>query len=242
MRIVCSDLNIFKSSFEAISKIVNEIEMEVDSDGIRVNAIDPSHVTFVHLDINESEFDIFECEKPQKICFTTDEFLKYLKRMNKDSLLELSIDENYLIIHSEGATNKTFKQKLIEIDNSVPDLPKIEFPISVGIETKLFKEICKDIDGFSQKVQISNEGNCIKFIAYGDYTDAEVEYVYQNDITNTFSSVYDLEKIMVMLKADKFAKETVISWGETMPLLVDMKSGDGNQTLTFMLAPRIEED
>lgn len=242
MKIICSDINILKSSFEAISKIVLEVSMEIDSDGLRVNAIDPSHVTFVHLDINEYEFDVFECETPRKICFVTDEFLKYLKRTSKDSVLELSVDGNYLMMRSEGATNKTFKLKLLEDEILVPDLPGIDYPISIDMPTKIFKEVCSDISEFSPKVQISNKGNLIDFVAYGDFTDAEIEYVYQNDYKEQYSSVYDMEKIKDMLKADKFAKTTYLSWGNDMPLLVEMKSENGNQCLEFLLAPRIEEE
>ena len=216
--------------------------MEIDSDGLRVDAIDPSHVTFVHLDINEYEFDIFECERPMKICFTTDEFLKYLKRINKDSIMELTVDDNYLTIKSEGNTNKTFKLKLIDLEYDTPPLPEIEYPITIDMDTKLFKEIVKDIEGFSQKVKIYNKGNFIRFEAFGDFSDVEIEYVYQNSISDTFSSVYDLEKISDMLKADKFATKTHLSWGQDMPLLVEMKSENENEVLSFLLAPRIEEE
>ena len=242
MRIVCSDINIFKSSFEAISKIVNEIQMEIDSDGLRVNAIDPSHTTFVNLDIKEIEFDIFECEKPRSIFFNTDEFLKYLKRINKDSLLEIKVDENYLIIHSEGSTNKTFKLKLMENDYTVPSLPQIDYEMEFEISTKLFKEICNDIVEFSPRMKISNDGNFIRFIAFGDFTDAEIEYIYQNKVTEKYSAVYDMNKIKDMMKADKFATKTYIHYGNDMPVLIEMKSENENQCLNFILAPRIEED
>lgn len=242
MRLVCSDINIFKSSFEALSKIVNEIRMEVDSDGLRVNAIDSSHVTFVHLGINEYEFDVYECEKPRKITFVADEFLKYLKRVGKDSILELKVDDTYLTIHAEGNTNKTFKMKLMENDSEVPDIPEIDYPINIELDSKTFKEICSDIVEFSQKIKISNHDNYIKFEAFGDFTDAEIEYVYQNSYKETYTSIYDLEKIKLMLKAEKFAPKTRLSWGNDMPLLVEMRSENENQNLSFLLAPRIEEE
>lgn len=242
MKIICSDVNILKSSFEAISKIVAEVQVEIDSDGMRLNAINPSHTTFVHLNINKSEFDVFECDVPRKIAFTTDDFLKYLKRVGRNDLLELSADEKYLTIHSEGNTNKTFKLKLIEIDYAVPDFPELEFSMNVDMDTKIFKEICTDIVDFSQKLRIYNEGNIIMFEAFGDFVDAEIEYVCSNDAKQQYASIYDLEMIKDMLKADKFASKTTLSYGDDMPLLVDMKSENENQNLCFLLAPRIEEE
>lgn len=242
MRIVCSDTGIFKSSFEAISKIVNEVQMEIDSKGVRVDAIDSSHVTFVHLDIDEYEFDVFDCDKPERIYFDSGEFLKYLKRVNKDSILELSIDGPYLIIHSEGVTTKKFKLKLLDVENPVPSLPEIEYQISIEMPTKLFKEICGDIVDFSQKLKIKNEGNIIKFESFGAFVDSEIEYIYQNDISESYSSVYDIYKIKDIMKADKFASNINISFGNDMPILFEMKNENEKQKLDFILAPRIEED
>ena len=58
-KLVLSDPSIFKTSFDAISSIVDEVQIEVDSDGLRLNAIDRSHITYVHLELKESLFDIY---------------------------------------------------------------------------------------------------------------------------------------------------------------------------------------
>lgn len=241
-KIVCSDINLFKSSFEAINKTVHEISMEVDSDGIRVNSMDPSHTTFIHLGINEPEFDVYECDKPRKINFSTDDFLKYLKRINKNSKLELIIDDIFLTISGKGNTTKTYKMKLLDIESDIPSFPELEYSMSINMPTKMFGEICNDISEFSQKVKIYNEGNCIYFDSYGSYVDTKLEYNYQNTPGQTYTSIYDIEKIKPILKAEKFAPTTFISYGENMPILIEMKSENENQNLSFLLAPRIEED
>ncbi len=37
---VLSDSNVLKTSFEAISSIVDEVQMKADSDGLRLDALD----------------------------------------------------------------------------------------------------------------------------------------------------------------------------------------------------------
>lgn len=241
-KITCTDINMFKSSFEAINKIVTEIRMEVDNDGVRVDAIDPLHTTFVHLEIDVQEFESYDCDKPRSINFTTDEFLKYLKRMNKNTELELIIDDHYLTIKGTSNTTKTYKLKLIELDNTIPTLPELDYPMTVDLTTKTFKEICNDITEFSDRLKIYNKENIIHFDAYGAYVDTELEYSYRNDEQETYTSIYDMEKLGNMLKADKFAQKTRLSFGNNMPILVEMKSQNEKQNLSFILAPRIEED
>ena len=45
-----SDSNILKTSFDAISSIVDEVQIQTDSEGMRLDALDRSHITFVHLE------------------------------------------------------------------------------------------------------------------------------------------------------------------------------------------------
>ena len=57
-----SDSNILKTSFDAISSIVDEVQLQTDSEGVRLNALDRSHITFVHLELKASLFDEFICD------------------------------------------------------------------------------------------------------------------------------------------------------------------------------------
>ena len=41
---VLSDSNILKTSFDAISSIVDEVQMQADKDGLRLDALDRSHI------------------------------------------------------------------------------------------------------------------------------------------------------------------------------------------------------
>ena len=56
---VLSDSNVLKTSFEAISSIVDEVQMQADSDGLRLDALDRSHITFVHLELKSVLYLIF---------------------------------------------------------------------------------------------------------------------------------------------------------------------------------------
>ena len=243
MKLICSDVNLLKAPFEALSNVVTTVRMDVDSDGLRIDAIDSAHIMFVHLDVKPLLFDIYECSKPSKLVFQTDEFLKYLKRVSKDSILELTVDDPYLVLRAEGETNKTFKLKLLDEEDNTPSLPEIEYPMEVCLDTKLFKEIYQDIHPFSQKLAIANEGRTILFKGVSDFSDVCIQYVDADAPLprENYSSIFDLDKIGNMLKADKFAHEASLRFGSDIPLLVELKD-DEYRNLSFLLAPRIEED
>ena len=61
-----SDNKIFKDAFSSIRKIIDEVIIECDSEGIRVNALDRSHITFVNMEFKAELFDEYLCDVPEK--------------------------------------------------------------------------------------------------------------------------------------------------------------------------------
>ena len=55
-------------------------------------------------------------------------------------------------------------------------------------------------------------------------------------------SIFAIENIKEMLKAEKFADSTFIALGNDMPLTLSLKLLNDEGELTFLLAPRIEEE
>ena len=118
-----SNPNILKTSFDAISSIVDEVQIQTDSEGFRLDALDRSHITFVHLELKSSLFDEFVCDEPEKINIDTDEFMKVLKRSKSTDRVIMSLDEGNFIITFEGEAKRTFKIRLIDIEYESPTFP-----------------------------------------------------------------------------------------------------------------------
>ena len=108
-----SDSSILKTSFDAISSIVDEVQIQTDSEGMRLDALDRSHITFVHLELKASLFDEYICDVPEKINIDTDEFMRVLKRAKSQDRVLMSLDEGNFIITFEGDATRTFKPSAI---------------------------------------------------------------------------------------------------------------------------------
>jgi proliferating cell nuclear antigen len=241
-KLVLSDPSIFKTSFDAISSIVDEVQIEVDSDGLRLNAIDRSHITYVHLELKESLFDIYECDKPIKLNLDTEELMKVLKRSKNDDVMELTVDAGSLIITFEGAVKKTFKVKLIDLEYDAPTPPQIEYPVVISLPITTLKETIQDIEIVADRVAFKIDEDNLTLTAVGDFADAEVEYLHGEQVSESVRSIFAIENIKEMLKAEKFADRTFISLGNDMPLTLSLKLLNDEGELTFLLAPRIEEE
>ena len=93
-----SDSSILKTSFDAISSIVDEVQIQTDSEGMRLDALDRSHITYVHLELNASLFDEYICDVPEKINIDTEEFMSVLKRAKSQDRILMTVDECSFII------------------------------------------------------------------------------------------------------------------------------------------------
>ncbi|MDR3063105.1 MAG: proliferating cell nuclear antigen (pcna) [Methanobrevibacter sp.] len=237
-----SNPNILKTSFEAISAIVDEIQFQTDSEGLRLDALDRGHITFLHLDLKASLFDEYICDEPEKINIDTDEFMKVLKRSKSDDRVLLSLDEGNLIITFEGQAKRTFKIRLIDMEYEPATPPAIEYPTEFSIPFDLFKNSINDIDIYSDKISLSVDSEKFKAFATGEFGDVNIEFIHGESVKEEASSVFSLEKISEMLKADKFSDTVTLSIGNDMPLTLSLKMISEEGELRFLLAPRIENE
>lgn len=237
-----SDPNILKSSFDAISSIVDEVQLQTDSEGIRLDALDRSHITFVHLELKASLFDEYICDEPEKINMDTDEFMKVLKRCKSDDRVLMSLDESSFILTFEGEGKKTFKIRLIDMEYETPVPPDLTHPTKFDVPVTFLKDLISDIEIFSDKVALMVDSELFKASAEGDFGDANIEYIHGEKIDTEVKAIFSLEKIREMLKADKFSDVVTMELGTDMPLKLTFKMVSEDGVLRFLLAPRIEDD
>ncbi|MEN4018545.1 MAG: proliferating cell nuclear antigen (pcna) [Methanobacterium sp.] len=239
---VLGDSNILKTSFDAISSIVDEVQIQTDSEGLRLDALDRSHITFVHLELKPALFDEFVVDEPQRINVDTEELMKVLKRARSDDIVELRTDEGNLIVIFEGDARRRFKIRLIDIEYEAPSPPDLEYPTEFEVPFALLKNSVQDIEIVSDKVAFTVDAD--KFIAEaeGEFGDAKIEYLHGEKIDTNAKSVFSLEKIKEMLKADKFSDTVLLKLGSDMPLSLSLKMISDEGELSFLLAPRVETE
>lgn len=239
---VLSDSNILKTSFDAISSIVDEVQMHADEEGLRLDALDRSHITFVHLELKSNVFDEYTCDESLKINVDTEELMKVLKRSKAEDMVELTVDEGNLIITFEGEARRTFKIRLIDIEYEAPTPPELDYPTEFEIPFSLLKNSVQDIEIVSDKISLIVDQDKLIAAAEGEFGDARIEYLHGEKINEKAKSVFSLEKIKEMLKADKFSETVSIRLGNDMPLHLSLKMASDEGELSFLLAPRIESE
>ncbi|HIH61132.1 MAG TPA: proliferating cell nuclear antigen (pcna) [Methanobacteriales archaeon] len=237
-----NDPNILRTSFDAISSIVDEVQIQIDSEGMRLDALDRSHITFVHLELKREIFDEYECDEPEKINVDTEELMKVLRRARAGDRLIITSDDANLILTFEGEATRQFKIRLIDIEYETPQPPEIRYENEFEVPFSLLKDAIADIDIFSDKITFQVDEEKFIISSKGEFGDAMIEYYHGEKIKEPARSVYSLDKIREMLKADRFSETATINLGNDMPLKLTLKMPEDEGELSFLLAPRLEAE
>lgn len=95
---VLEQADTFKKLIESIKEIVKLVNIDVNAEGMNIQAMDSSHVALVLLKLEERGFADFRCEKPRTLGISVENLCKILKCANSDdSLIIESNDDSPLL-------------------------------------------------------------------------------------------------------------------------------------------------
>lgn len=236
-----SNNKIFKDAFESIRKIIDEVVIECDSEGMRLRALDRSHITFVNLEFKATLFDEYLCDVPEKINVDTEDLSKVLKKCKTSDTLQLTVDEGNLILIFEGDATRKFKIRLIDLEYESATPPIIEHPVNLNIPVQVLKNALGDMELFSDKLIFTVDQDYLKISTDGTKGDVEVSYIHGENINGVYTSMFNIEKLKAMMDASSLSEQCELCLGDDLPLNLTFKLVTGDGELGFLLAPRLEE-
>ena len=242
MQFEISNTKIIKDSVETICLIIDELSFECDSESIRLNALDKSHITFIGLEWKSILFDTYECKEPVSFTVDASELLKIIKRIKTDDVLSLGLDEGNLILKYNGDSVRTFKLRLIDVEYETPTPPTVNYSVHLNIPTDVFTDAISDAELYGEKISLSCDNDYFITSADGEFGVNHNRYLHGENIGDYVKSTYSIPKIKEMLKAKGLSHEVKLGLGDDLPLTLEYHSPMNDYKLGFLLAPRIETD
>jgi len=245
-RAVVTSAKLWKGIIAAVSELVDEANFIIAPDGLRLRAMDPSHVAMVELDLPPTAFDEYECDEETVIGVNFDEFNKLLKRAKARERLELELsDRSRLTVKFVGKALRTFRMPLIDIAGEELPSPSLEFNVRAKVIADALRDAIKDASVISDYVKFKADQEVLTILASGDRGDVEVKLsedmgsLIELDVKEPSASTYSLSYLSDMMKAVAAAEIATIQFSTDMPLRLDFElPGEGR--ITYYLAPRME--
>jgi len=245
-RAVFTSAKIWRSIVSAIAELIDEANFVASPDGLRLRAMDPSHVVMIELDLPQLAFDEYRCDEEMVIGVNFDEFNKLLKRASARERLEMEVaDRSRLTLRFMGKALRTFRMPLIDIAGEELPSPSLEFNVKARVIADALKDAIKDASIVSDYVRFTADQEALMLTASGDRGDVEVKLsedmgsLVELEVKEPSRSTYSLSYLSDMMKAVAAAEIVTVQFSTDMPLRLDfMLPGEGR--ITYYLAPRME--
>lgn len=236
-----SNVKDFKMVMAVAETILNEIKIEMDSDGIRFRGLDGGHTSFFEANFKDDYFDTYELMKIDNIIIDTNELNKILKRVKNDNDTTITIDNDVLTIEIDSnGNNKTFKLNGVDMEYESPTMPNIHYPVNINLNFKEFKENVTDSSLYEDKLRVKVQGNNLIIhnkSMFGSYE----SNIQLDDEYDDCSSIFSMELVNKLFKLTTLTNDLNINMGTDMPMLFCLDNDYEDLAIKYLIAPRIEE-
>lgn len=245
MRLSFFDARAWRYVVSAISKVIEEGVFVIDEGGLKLRAMDPSHVVMVDMLFPPESFEEFSVKGRVEVGVNFDDLGKVLRRAAKDDKLVLEASEGKCSIVFEGKSVRRFVLPSLSLTAEELPEPRLEFKAKVRMLSDVFRDMVKDLEPIGDVVELVISERGLSAIAKSDVGEAEVTLSMESgslldlSVEEEARASYSLDYFSDMIAASQAADVVNLQLSSNMPVKVEYELPQGGR-LAFYVAPRIE--
>lgn len=169
----------FKQIVDALKEILMDVNLEFDETGMKVVALDNTHVVLVHLKLDAERFETYHCEKKLYIGINMLKLHMLIKTVGNNDYLTLFVekdDPNHLgirIQNDDKNVRTTYKLSMLDIDVLNIKIPPVDFETIITMPSIDFQKIIRDMHNLADYIEISNVESQLTFKCNGGFCTQE---------------------------------------------------------------------
>lgn len=242
-----------RSLVEVLKEILTDINILVDSTGIRLMAMDNSNVALIHLQLDGDKFEVFKCKRNLVLGVNMSCLFKLVKSIGSNDVLTMYVsekDENRLgivIENTEKKSKTTFHLKLLDIDDERIHVPDASIEQMVIMPSLDFQRLTRDMHGIGSTVLFSVQSGIMKLTCEGDFatqvtqiaTEAgEEDMVNGEDGEPAIEGRFSLKFLNAFAKSQNLCQVVELYMKKDYPLILLYRVANLGK-LRFALAPQV---
>jgi len=238
MEITVEDAKFWKGCIDAVVNLIDEGILEVKDDGVSLKAMDPSQIAMVSFFVPKKAFVDYKVEDGEKLGLNFENLAKFLARAREKEKLRMFTAENRLGLDFSGETSRSFKIPLLDLSAGPQKEPKIDFDVTVKVNSALFKEILRDATLVSSHLILEASNGNFFVEAKGDAADMREAVAAEITAKKEARATFPLQFLEDIARACPGDSSIMLHMKTNAPIKIEYSIGDAN--LTYFLAPRIE--
>lgn len=244
----------FKTLTEALKEILTDTNIEFTENAMKIITMDPTQTILVHLKLDKENFEYYNCKHKIVIGVNMSNFFKLIRTLTNNDSLTLYIEKgntNVLGIRIENGEKNTltnFYLNLIEVDETVYQIPPAQFESIITMPSNDFNKICRDMINLSEVIEIKSVGNQIIFSCKGEFASQEtiigetangLNFVKNNNDDNIIQGYYNLKHLVLFAKCTNLCNSIEMYMKNNFPIVINFSVGSIG-ALKLCLAPKVD--
>jgi len=229
----------FKSAFEVLKDILNDVNVYFSKEGLRILTLDTARVALVDMFLPCENFEEYTSET-LVAGINVNNMFKLLKFIsNSDTLTMEMKNREYLDIRIENAMKRSdtkFQLKLLDIDEDQIEVPEIEMSSVTTMPSVDFQRIIRDMNALATDVDITRDNNKFVIQCSGDFANQETSIECNDDFRGRLTGKYSLKYLQLFTKATSMCSSVNIMQEEENRFLVLKYNVANLGDLRFFLA------
>ena len=237
----------FKSLFEVLKDVLNDVNIIFDQKGVTILTLDTARVSLIDLHLAAENFEEYECERQILAGINISNTFKLFKTISNNDTLEISITDNEMMnIHIKNVDKKTdtkFQLKLLDINDDQIVLPTIEPSVVTTMPSIDFQRACRDMNNLASEVMITRKPSKFIISCQGDFANQETTIDIDESVSKNFSlsGVYSLKYINIFTKATGMCSNVQIMQEDDNRFLILKYNVANLGDLNFFLARKTDD-
>jgi proliferating cell nuclear antigen PCNA len=247
MKVTFPQAKEIKNILPTIVSFLSEGTFKANKDGIFLSSLDPANVAVILLDMYPNMFTEYDIQEEEKFTINLEDLKKIMTKVALKSQISWEIDKekNKFVLTVYGKAKKIFTLPLIESEGSFMDLPNLELPVKVEMDSKAFYDIIESAKVIADEIKIvaDPEGPKVSFIAEGELKDMRIDLTPQDEsvlsmeVPSKAMTRYSIDYLYKLSKVARISDTLTFKLDSGKPIWIDYKSTDKFK-FGFVLAPR----
>jgi len=246
MKFVTIQAAAFKSTFEVLKDILNDVNIYFKPSGMYIVTLDTARTSLIDMFLAADNFEEYECIQEEIIAgINISNTFKLLKTITNNDVLKLEIKSKEFmdieILSENKKTNTKFQLKLLDINESRIEVPEIDMTTITTLPSVDFQRLCRDMSNIGSEIEIKRSGTSISFNCSGDFANQETT-IDELDDSPTITGLYSLKYLNIFTKATSMCASVQIIQENGNRFLILKYNVANLGELKFYLATKVSED
>lgn len=245
MKLVTIQASAFKSTFEVLKDILNDVNIFFRKDGMYIITLDTARTSLIDIYLSADNFEEYVCDQDEIIAgINITNTFKLLKSITNNDVLTIEINcKEYMnidITSEHKKTSTSFKLKLLDINETHIEVPDVKMSNITVIPSVDFQRLCRDMSNIGTDVEITRVDNYLKLKCDGDFANQETS-IECPESSSYISGLYSLRYLNIFTKATSMCASVQIMQEKNNRFLILKYNVANLGELKFYLATKVSE-